>query len=105
MRMRTKELGVSQEQHPAESERNVPMQALEIPAQPDEESTMMDKTIRAIPMFCTRYTMFWALYVISIILMTTGLIIEIYAGDLFTSTIMLISLVVYLAFATLVFRR
>ena len=34
--MRAKQFGVSQEQHPPESKRNIPMQALEIPAQPDE---------------------------------------------------------------------
>ena len=65
---------------------------------------MIDKTTNHIPAFCTRYTMFWALYLVSVALMTIGAIIEICAGDIFTSTIMLICLVASIACATFVFR-
>lgn len=66
---------------------------------------MIYKTTDHIPALCTRYTMFWALYLISIALMTIGIIIEICTGDLFTSTIMLICMVTSIACATFVFRR
>lgn len=81
------------------------MQDAEIPAKPDEASAMIHKTIHNIKPFCTQYTMFWALYLVSIILMTIGLCIEIGAGDIFTSTLMMILLAAYVGCATFVFRR
>lgn len=51
------------------------------------------------------YTMFWALYVISIGLAITGLIVIIYKGEFFASTILLIMLLVSIGCATIVFRR
>lgn len=65
----------------------------------------MTETMHTIKTFCTAYTMFWALYLISIILMTVGLCIVIGAGDIFTSTLMLILLVAYVGCAIAVFRK
>lgn len=66
---------------------------------------MIDKPTNHISAFYTRYTMFWALYTISTILITIGLIIEICTGEMFTSTIMLILLAASILCSTLVFNR